>query len=236
MSTLFFVDVETTGLYPVEKHRILEIGITAVSEPDFIEIESWSTPVHHPDGLQILAANAFVFEMHEASGLNAELRAMAKGEAPPVTPKQALLEALAFVNRHAVNCGTDDRGKPEVFMCGANPGFDRDYLKSWMPDLMNRFHHRQIDVNTLFLIRRFLLGGPVAKFGTEHRTIADNRQALQGIHDFINSFGEATRAALIECGSVVDGVQHELVVAQLAALSNRFEAEKRVSANRFGND
>jgi oligoribonuclease len=191
MSTIFFVDVETTGLYPVEKNRILEIGITAVSEPDFTEIESWSTPVFHPDGLQILAANAFVFEMHEASGLNAELRAMAKGETPQATPRQALVEATAFVNRHSAQCRVDDSGKPEVFMCGANPGFDRDYLKSWMPDLMNRFHHRQIDVNTLFLLRRFLLGGPVAKFGTVHRTIADNRQALAGIHEFVQSFAGA---------------------------------------------
>jgi oligoribonuclease (3'-5' exoribonuclease) len=191
MSTLFFIDVETTGLYPVEQHRILELGITAVSEPDFVEIDSWSTAIHHDDGMKILATNAFVFEMHEASGLNTELRAMAKGEKPKVLPRQALLEALAFVNRHSANCERDERGTPEVFMCGANPGFDRDYLKSWMPDLAKRFHHRSIDVNTLFLLRRFLLGGPRAKFGTAHRTIADNRQALAGIHEFVQSFAAA---------------------------------------------
>lgn len=191
MSTLFFVDVETTGLYPVEQNRILELGIVAVSEPDFVEIDAWSTPVFHEDGMKVLSANAFVFEMHEASGLNAELRAMAKGEAPKVTPRQALVEALAFVNKHAVNCALDDAGRPEVFLCGANPGFDRDYLKSWMPDLMKRFHHRQIDVNTLFLLRRFLLGGPRAKFGTAHRTLADCRQSLAGIHEFVQSFAAA---------------------------------------------
>lgn len=191
MSTIFFVDVETTGLYPVEQNRILEIGIMAVSEPDFVELDAWSTPVFHDDGLKILAANAFVFDMHEESGLNGELRAMAKGEAPKVTPRQALLEALAFVNRHAVNCQLDDRGKPEVFLCGANPQFDRDYIQSWMPDLAKRFHHRVFDVNTLFLLRRFILGGPRAKFGTAHRTLADCRQALAGIHDFVQSFGAA---------------------------------------------
>lgn len=200
MSVLFFLDVETTGLYPVEKHLILELGITAVSEPDFTEIESWSTCIYHEQGDVSRRLDDFVLKMHRESGLMADLSKMWNGEAPKVTPRQALLEALAFVNRHSQNCGTDDRGKLEVFMCGANPGFDRDYLKSWMPDLMSRFHHRQIDVNTLFLIRRFLLGGPVAKFGTAHRTIADNRQALAGIHEFINSFGEATAAALVEAG------------------------------------
>lgn len=191
MSTLFFVDVETTGLYPVEENRILEIGIMAVSEPDFVELDAWSTPVYHADGLKVLAANQFVFDMHEESGLNAELRAMAKGETPQVLPRQALLEALAFVNRHAVNCGVDDRGRPEVFLCGANPTFDRDYLKAWMPDLAKRFHHRVFDVNTLFLLRRWLLGGPVAKFGTAHRTLADCRQALAGIHEFVQGFAAA---------------------------------------------
>lgn len=198
MSTIFFLDVETTGLYPVEKNLILELGITAVSEPEFTEIESWSTCIHHEQGEVSKRLDDFVLKMHQASGLMADLSKMWNGEAPKVLPRQALLEALAFVNRHAANCGTDERGKLEVFMCGANPGFDRDYLKSWMPDLMSRFNHRQIDVNTLFLIRRFLLGGPVAKFGTAHRTIADNRQALAGIHEFVHDFATAVGGVHLE--------------------------------------
>lgn len=202
MSTLFFVDVETTGLYPVEKNRILEIGIMAVSEPDFTELESWSTPVFYPSGEIGPLMNDFVLKMHQENGLLKELNEMDTGTRPKVVMRQALLEALAFVNRHAVNCGTDDRGTPEVFLCGANPQFDRDYLSSWMPDLAKRFHHRVLDVNTLFLLRRFLLGGPTAKFGTAHRTIADCRQALAGIHEFVQSFasavGEVQQAEIAE--------------------------------------
>jgi oligoribonuclease (3'-5' exoribonuclease) len=191
MSTLFFVDVETTGLYPVEKNRILEIGIIAVSEPDFTEIEAWSTPIFYEAGEIGPRMNDFVLTMHQENGLLADIGKMQRGEVPKVLPRQALLEALAFVNRHTANCGTDDRGKPEVFLCGANPQFDRDYISSWMPDLAKRFHHRVFDVNTLFLLRRFLLGGPHAKFGTAHRVLADCRQALAGVHEFVQSFAAA---------------------------------------------
>jgi len=196
MSTVFFVDVETTGLYPVEKNLILELGITAVSEPDFTEIESFSTVIYHEPAEIASRCDNYAFNMHKESGLIEELRQMHALERPRVAPKAALLEALAFVNRHAANAPRNDKGYPELFLCGANPQFDRDYLKSWMPDLAKKFHHRVFDVNTLFLFRRFVLGGPVEKFGTAHRTIADNRQALAGVHTFIQSFGDAVREAI----------------------------------------
>lgn len=214
MSILFFLDVETTGLYPVEKNRVLEIGITAVSEPDFTEIESWSTPIFYESGEIGPMMNDFVLGRHQENGLLAELGEMATGKRPKVLMRQALLEALAFVNRHAVNCALDNRGKPEVFLCGANPSFDRAYINSWMPDLAKRFHHRVFDVNTLFLLRRFILGGPHAKFGTAHRVLADNRQALAGIHEFVQSFaaavGEVHLARITE------------LEEQVSELTNRF--------------
>lgn len=228
MSTIFGIDVETTGLFPPEKNRILEIGITAIDEPSFTEIESWSTVIFYEAGEIGPLMNDFVLTMHQENGLLAEMGEMATGKRPKVLMRQALLEALAFVNRHAVNCGTDDRGKPEVFMMGANPDFDRRYLESWMPDLMKRFHYRVFDVNTLFLLRRFILGGPHAKFGTAHRVLADNRQALQGIHDFVQSFAAAVG---------------EVHLKQIAELENQVrelratrDADAAVSADRFGRD
>jgi oligoribonuclease (3'-5' exoribonuclease) len=197
--TVIFGDVETTGLEE-RSDLILEVGFMAVSIPEFEEIESWSTPIATEGCMQKLAGNQFVFDMHEVSGLNADLRAMIKGEKTIVTPRAALVEALAFINRHLPNVELDDRGRPELLLCGANPDFDRRFLQSWMPDLAKKFHYRSFDVNTLFYLRRWLLGGPREKLGTVHRTIADCRQSLQGVRDFIQAFGAATAAALVEAG------------------------------------
>jgi oligoribonuclease (3'-5' exoribonuclease) len=197
--TIIFGDVETTGL-EASSDLILEVGFMAVSVPEFEEIESWSTPIATDGCMQKLSTNQFVFDMHETSGLNAELRAMIKGEKTPVTPRAALIESLAFINRHLPNVELDERGRPELLMCGANPEFDRKFLQSWMPDLAKKFHYRAFDVNTLFYLRRWLLGGPREKLGTEHRTIADCRQSLAGVRDFVQAFGDATAAALVEAG------------------------------------
>lgn len=219
MSTIFGLDVETTGLYPPEKHRILEIGITAISEPDFTEIESWSSLVYYEAGEISKLMNDFVLKMHQQNGLLKELGAQQKGEAPRTPMKNVQLEALAFVNRHAVNCGTDDNGRIEVFAMGANPSFDRAYIECWMPDLAKRFHYRQFDVNTLFLLRRFLLGGPRSKFGTAHRVLADNRQALAGIHEFVQDFAAAVG---------------EVHLARIAELENQIRETRAAHAADWG--
>ena len=200
--TVIFGDTETTGL-EAGSDLILEVGFMAVSVPEFVEIESWSTAIATPGCLEKLASNDFVQKMHEESGLAGELRAMMTGERPAVTPRQALVESLAFINRHLPNVELDDKGRPELLLCGANPDFDRRFLLSWMPDVAKKFHYRSFDVNTLFYLRRWLLGGPREKLGTQHRTIADCQQSLQGVRDFIQDFGAATQAALIEAGLVV---------------------------------
>jgi len=200
--TVIFGDTETTGL-EAGSDLILEVGFMAVSVPEFVEIESWSTAIATPGCLEKLATNDFVQKMHEESGLAAELRAMIAGERPIVTPRQALVESLAFINRHLPNVELDEKGRPELLLCGANPDFDRRFLLSWMPDVAKKFHYRSFDVNTLFYLRRWLLGGPREKLGTQHRTIADCQQSLAGVREFIADFGAATQAALIEAGLVV---------------------------------
>lgn len=198
MSTLIFLDLETTGLDPVESNLILEIGMLAVSCPDFVEIEAWSTPVFHGGQELVNRCNNFVFAMHQESGLVEELRKMNAGERPRVLPKAALLEALAFFNRHAQDADRERNHKPEVVLCGANPEFDRRYLKVWMPDLEKRFHYRNFDVNSLFLLRRWVFGGPAEKLGTKHRAIDDCRQAVAGVHAFFEAVAGGYAARITE--------------------------------------
>lgn len=181
-------DTETTGLMPAEKNFVVELGLAAILVPEFEIVETWSTPILHDMKEVAMRCDAFVWEMHKTSGLIEELRQMNVGERPAVTPKQALLEALAFVNRYSQRFELDERGRPMCIPLGANPDFDRRYLEVWMPDLAKKFHYRSFDVNTLFALRRWVFGGPVVKLGQKHRTTDDIIQAVQGVHEFFNAF------------------------------------------------
>lgn len=195
---IIIADTETTGLYPPEKNFILEIGLGAVRVPEFEIVEIWSTPILHDMKEVAMRCDEFVWNMHKTGGLVEELRQMNVGERPAVTPKQALLEALAFVNRHAVDFELDERGRGMCVLGGSNPDFDRRYLESWMPDLAKKFHYRSFDVNTLFALRRWVFGGPIVKLGQKHRVQDDIVQAVQGVHEFFDAFAEGYRARIDE--------------------------------------
>lgn len=194
MSTLIFLDIESTGLDPYAKGAlVLEIGLLAVSEPDFTEIDSYATPVQWmPQQLEAAGMDPFVVDMHTKSGLLAEIQAnpMAlRGAGGLPTLGQAQIEARAFVNRHLKNVQVDERGRPELVLCGANPDFDRRWMQVFLPDLAAKFHYRSFDINSLWMLNRWLLGGPRAKFGQAHRTLADCREAVTTVHRFIEAFG-----------------------------------------------
>jgi oligoribonuclease (3'-5' exoribonuclease) len=203
MSTLIFCDLETTGLDEYSKTGlVLELALVAVSEPDFTEIEHYSTPIRWaPEVLAGAGMDPFVVDMHTRSGLLAELQAdpgkhRAEGGLP--TRGQAQVEALAFINRHARDAMINERGQPEIVMCGSNPEFDRRWLKVHMPDLAAKFHYRAFDINSLWLLKRWLLGGERAKFGQAHRALADCREAVATVHSFIEAFGAPFMARIAE--------------------------------------
>lgn len=194
MSTLIFADLETTGLDQYAKGGlVLEIGLLAVSEPDFVEIDHWSSAIQWmPEQLDAAGMDPFVLDMHTKSGLLAEIRAnpmklRASGGLP--VRGQAQIEAMAFVARHAPNAMIDERGHAEIVLCGANPDFDRRWMQAHLPDLAAKFHYRSFDINSLWLLKRWILGGERAKFGQAHRVLADCREAVATVHQFVEAFG-----------------------------------------------
>lgn len=214
-------DTETTGLMPAEKNFILEVGLVAIRVPEFEIVDSWSTPILHDMKEVAMRCDSFVWEMHKESGLVEELRQMNVGERPAVNPKQALLESLAFVNKHAADFEVDEKGRPMCVLLGANPDFDRRYFEAWMPDLAKKFHYRSFDVNTLFALRRWVFGGPVVKLGQKHRTLDDCKQAVQGVHEFFEAFaaGYMQRIAELETQIAEMRATHQADLAVQDALA-----------------
>jgi oligoribonuclease (3'-5' exoribonuclease) len=119
--------------------------------------------------------------MHTANGLLDDLK----------TAKRTIqeVEALArgFVNKH---CGSE----PSPLM-GANPDFDRGFLRYHMPTLEKGFHYRNFDVNAFWQLRQYLFGTVGERKPTAHRALANCEQAVQNVHDFVGDFAEKLRSA-----------------------------------------
>jgi oligoribonuclease (3'-5' exoribonuclease) len=182
---LIFLDLETTGTDETNpRAEILEIGMLAIHPQTLQELAAWSTPIK---------AHCFtgewdpkVVEMHSASGLLDELRGprshlqFAAGGLPTLAEAQA--QAIGFF---AANGGRTHLGQSPL--CGANPDFDRRWLKArGMPQLENLFHYRSFDTNCFWQLRNFIAGQPAAnKAGTAHRALADCRQSVQTLRTFL---------------------------------------------------
>jgi oligoribonuclease (3'-5' exoribonuclease) len=189
MSTAHWIilDLETTSLDPREPNAcILEIGLVAVDRR-LNEVAHWSSPVKPLRGDWRQSLDARATEMHQNSGLIAELlgeRAMLKFEAGGLpTLEQAEAVALQFVA--AYGAPVSQYGHPQAIMCGANIGsFDRQWLKVHMPKLDQAFHYRSADSNFCFLSEQFLSGAPTEKGETRHRALDDCRQSLATMRKF----------------------------------------------------
>lgn len=140
-----FLDLETTGLDP-RRDYVLELGIV-VTDDQFKPLEA------HVDGddrqaifsgivrpalrltdvLHLMSDE--VREMHEASGLIADLEA-GKGSEVLFVQRSALEFLEAF----------EALGQP---MAGSSVHFDRAFLKEDMPGVEAAFGYRNIDVSTL---------------------------------------------------------------------------------------
>jgi oligoribonuclease (3'-5' exoribonuclease) len=182
---LIFLDLETSGLDETNpRAEILEIGMLAVCSRSLRELAAWSTPIkaHCFTG----EWHAEVVEMHSASGLLAELQ----GPRQHLTLEAGGLPTLAQAQAMAVGFFCANGGRTHLGqspLCGANPDFDRRWLKArGMPQLEALFHYRSFDTNCFWQLRNFIAGQPAAnKAGTAHRSLADCRQSVQTLRSFL---------------------------------------------------
>jgi oligoribonuclease len=191
------IDLETTGLDPREPTAaVLEIGLVAVDRR-LNEVAHWASPVKPFHGDALARLDERVREMHQNSGLLAELTGPRSYTtfgvgSPPGLPTLAEAEAVAlqFVAAYGAPPITYPSGqtRAEAIMVGANVGsFDRQWLKVHMPQLDAAFHYRSIDSNFCFLSEQFLLGGPTEKGETRHRALDDCRQSLATLRKYFGA-------------------------------------------------
>lgn len=134
-----FFDCETTGLDP-NVDFLLEIGIILTDDELNILAKHSEVVVRGRPGttdwvmlqLALDANDGFTRKMHEASGLLDDLY-----HGIPVSLAESA--AIEFMRSHCIG------GKP--IMGGNSITHDRIFLRRWMPELLEEFHYRSLDVS-----------------------------------------------------------------------------------------
>lgn len=124
-----WIDIETTGLEP-HMDSILEVGLMLTLD-DLTFVRATSFVIVQPYGLP-RGMDRTITAMHTKNGL---IRELPFG----VTLLEAEQELMKAMN--AVASPTP--------MCGSSIGFDRSFLKRYMPRLESMFHYRNGDVSSV---------------------------------------------------------------------------------------
>jgi oligoribonuclease len=162
---LVWVDCEMTGL-DLATDALIEIAVL-VTDADLTVLGDGVQVVVRPPGAALAAMQAVVRDMHDASGLSAELAA-------GVTLDEAVRQVLGYVKQHV----PEPRRAP---LAGNTVHMDRLFLARDMPEFEQYLHYRNVDVSSLKeLVRRWYprvyYAAPI-KTGN-HRALGDIRDSI----------------------------------------------------------
>ena len=164
-----------TGLNP-EIHTIVEIATLITDDELNIVAEGPDLVIHQPADV-LAKMDDFVTNMHTTSGL------LEKIKASTVSLAEAQDLTLAFIKQHC----PEERKVP---LAGNSIGTDRRFLASYMPNIENWLHYRNVDVSTVKeLVKRWYPALDKArpiKPGT-HRAMDDVRESINELIYYRNT-------------------------------------------------
>lgn len=131
---IVWIDLEMTGL-DIHEHTIVEVA-ALITDADLNVLGEGVDVVVHASEEELGRMNEFVTNMHESSGLLAEIREST------VTLKEAEDTVLELIAKHC------DSEHPAP-LAGNSIGTDRGFIREYMPRLDEALHYRMIDVSTV---------------------------------------------------------------------------------------
>ena len=157
-----WMDLEMTGL-DVEKDVIVEIAVLATSGSTLEPLDGGLSVVVAQPAEVLAGMSDFVRQMHERSGLLAEI------EAGGIPLPEAGRKVLEYIKGHVPEPRT-------VPLCGNSIGMDRRFLARYLPEIEEHLHYRSIDVSSIKeLCRRWYREAFAARpeKAEDHRALPD---------------------------------------------------------------
>ena len=174
---LVWLDMEMTGLNP-DSDTILELAMVVTDADLNVVAESPSWAVHQGDAI-LAGMDEWNTKTHGASGLTERVRSSAMD--------------MRAVEQAAIDFMQLWVGKGISPMCGNSICQDRRFMARYMPDLVNWFHYRNLDVSTVKeLCRRWRpdLSAQVNKTGA-HTALADIHESIEELRFYRTHFIKA---------------------------------------------
>lgn len=140
---ILWVDIETTGL-KAQEDLILEIGLR-ITNAQGDNLDEITSLVWNPNWRAQLMKMESVFDMHAKSGLVDDLEDL--GRRPDHTAYSPDAVATKLDNWLTGRLGTNLIGV--LPMAGNSVHYDRSFLAEHMPNLLNWWHYRNLDISSM---------------------------------------------------------------------------------------
>ena len=173
---LIWIDLEMTGL-DTDEDTILEIATIVTDLELNILAKGPVCAIHHDDSL-LHAMDDWNRSHHTDSGL------WQRVINSPYNMAEAELVTIGFLQEW-VQKGASP-------MCGNSICQDRRFLHRRMPDLLNWFHYRNLDVSTLKVLASHWMPTSTATFRKEnrHEALSDIRESIEELRYYRSFMGE----------------------------------------------
>lgn len=158
-ASLFWVDLEMTGLDPVQD-RIIEVGVIA-TDWEFREVARYEAAVRISVAVEKrwLADKFWETQVSEREALRAKIAEFGK------TANKVEGELLEFLDKHFA---TDQ----PIYLAGNSIHQDQKFIERQWPRLNARLHYRQLDVSSWKIVFENRFGKKFVK-PERHRAISD---------------------------------------------------------------
>jgi len=154
------LDLETTG-FDFESRAIIEVAARVMIDTNK-SLGDYHSLVSPPHSCQW---NPVAREMHEKSGLVAELESCSK--------------TIDVVDQELMTWASELVGKWPLYLMGNGVHFDRRFIYRHMPQTHDLLHYRQLDVTSVWLWHEFM-GHPRQKIvNPAHRAVDDIDVSLE---------------------------------------------------------
>jgi oligoribonuclease len=163
---LVWIDCEMTGL-DLARDALIEVAVV-VTDKDLVPLGEGLDVIVKPPPGAVERMDPFVRQMHDSSGLLAELDSGG-------TMAQAETAVLDHVRRFVPEAG-------KAPLAGNTIGTDRSFLARDMPTLEAHLHYRNVDVSSLKeLARRWYprIFFSAPEKGGQHRALADILESIE---------------------------------------------------------
>lgn len=173
LTKLLWLDLEMTGL-DTKNDVILEIA-AEVTDFDFKTLASYEALIDHP-AEKLDEMNEWCLKQHTESGLLERIKREGQPE------KEVVHQLVGFIKAQF--------GDEQAILAGNSIHNDRNFIKTWWPEVDELLHYRMLDVSSFKILMQAKYGVVFNKKDV-HRAFDDIQASIAELQYYLSVLGES---------------------------------------------